>query len=47
MAVIYIEYHLVDHPDLTLTLLIEDLQLPKKKIIYFYKIFKPIIYLRM
>lgn len=31
MAVIYIEYHLVDHPDLTLALLIEDLQLPKKK----------------
>lgn len=37
MAVIYIEYRLIDHPVLTSTLPIEDLQLPKKKI-YFCKI---------
>lgn len=34
MAVIYIEYRLVDHPDLTLTLPIEDLQLPENIYIY-------------
>lgn len=41
MAVIYIEYRLIDHPVLTSTLPIEDLQLPEKKYIfvkYYYKL---------
>lgn len=32
MAVIYIEYYPVDHPDSTSTLLIEDQRLPEKQL---------------
>ena len=31
MAVMYIEYYLIDRPDSTSTLLIEDQQLPEKQ----------------
>jgi len=37
MAVMYIEYYLIDRPDSTSTLLIEDQQLPEKQFyIYIY-----------